>query len=192
MTSRVLQNSHNTTLFLTLCDNYKTYWDQNRSIGCRITRGRRWCFHIDHISCLFLTRTWWTSDTTFAEGLDLRLARKSNYSAPKLLAVNPRIIQEADQILPKWQQNSNPQTWIDIVRSLNRGNRAINSHNADVEMSRYFEVASVCSSQGKINRDKLVSTFVQFRWAGAQNSWQNLTKSWYLVNKKCRKTLQFE
>ncbi len=146
MTSRVLRNSQNTTLFLGLWANYKAYSDKNTSYGCRRTWGIRQCFQFVCITHLFLARRWWTSGTTSADRLDLRLARKSNYSAPKVLAVDPRKIQEADQIQRKWQQNSNPQIQIDILRSLNHGNSTIFSQEAELEMPRHFELAPVYSS----------------------------------------------
>ena len=142
MTSRVLGNSHNTTLFLALWANYKTYRDQNTSYGRRRTWGRRWCFHIDGILRLFLARMWWTSDSGFAGRLNFRLARKMNYSGPKPLVENPRKKQEPYQIQRKWQQNSNPQIPIDILCSSNHGNSAIYSQEAELEMPLHFRTGS--------------------------------------------------
>ena len=90
MTSRVLRNSHNCTPFLGLWANYKTYSHQNTSYHCRTTWEIRQCFQFVCITRLFLARRWWTSDTLFAEGLDLRLAQKMNYSHPKPLPVTAR------------------------------------------------------------------------------------------------------
>ena len=140
MTSRVLRNSHNTTLFLGLRDNYKNYSHQNISYGRKRTWGRRQCFQFVCITCLSLARRWWTSGRRSAERLDLTLARKSDYSAPNPLAVNPRKKQEPDQIGQKWQRNSNPQIWLYILGSLNDKNWPTISQNAKLEMLRHFEV----------------------------------------------------